>query len=123
MATVVDREEGSEAALLVLLYLEPCAVNRFFNHGIVKVLYPGDIDTAKTVLLNVRCEVFQVVLDLGQVFKLCKNFVSSIAKQLVVIVSEEQADSFIWTEEVFNPLASANHFTADLLIGHWFQHI
>ena len=71
MAAVVDYDESIEASLLVLLYLEPHTIYGLLYHCIIEVLNSCDVHTAKTIFLNVRCEVFQVIFDFRQVFKLC----------------------------------------------------
>ena len=86
MAAVVDYDKGPQASLLILLYLEPRAVDRFLDHCIVKVLFFRDIDTAKSIFLNVRCEVLQVIFDFRQVFKLSIISVT-FAKYLVVMIA------------------------------------
>ena len=63
MTAVVDHDERSEAALLVLLYLKPHTVYRLLHRSVVKVLFPSDISVAEPVLLDVSRKVFQVILN------------------------------------------------------------
>ena len=46
MTAVVDHDERSEAALLILLYLKPNTIYRLFNHSVIKVLFPCNISVA-----------------------------------------------------------------------------
>ena len=102
MTAVVDHDERSEAALLVLLYLKPHAIYRLLNHSVIKVLFPCDISVAKPVLLDVRRKVFQVILDFRKVFKLSIISVT-FAQQPIVMIAKKKAYSLIGTEEVWRP--------------------
>ena len=86
MAAVVDYDKGPQASLLVLLYFESRAVDRFLDHCIVEVLFFRDIDTAKSIFLNVRREVLHVIFDFRNVFKLSIISVT-FAKYLVVMIA------------------------------------